>query len=634
VIDPAVVVYAGYIGGHRRDSARAVAVDASGNAYVTGAAASHQSSFPVRVGPDLTFNGSFEDAFVAKVDQSGKRLEYAGYIGGSGGETGSGIAVDASGNAYVAGYTSSTAGTFPATGGPDLTYGGRNDAFVAKVDATGTGLDYAVYVGGTNVDRGSAVAVDGSGNAYVTGFTRSHETSFPVTVGPDTTYSHAHDAFVAKVNAAGSGFDYAGYIGGLGNDQGAGIAVDSSGHAYVTGNTGSDQTTLPVTVGPDLVYNGNVDAFVANVDPTGIGFDYLGYIGGPNLDGGGGVAVDGAGHAYIAGGTFSTQSTFPVAVGPDLTYNGGHDAFVAKVDVSGAALDYAGYIGGAKEDGAGGIAVDGSGHAYVVGSTESGESTFPVSGGPDLTQNGDQDAYVAKVTASGHGLAYAGYVGGSKFEFGAGIAVDGSGNAYLSGITTSNHHTFPVTTGPDLTFNGGAEAFVAKVGRCTMTGTPGHDVLTGTAGDDVICGLGGDDTLTGGKGDDVLYGASGNDTLAPGPGRNTVYGGKGVDTVTYRSLPGGGVRVHLDTAPGTTGGGATDSLRSIRNVIGTSFGDRVHGDGAANTVLGLDGNDALYGRSGNDRLDGGSNGSSGDSLFGGPGTDTCMRGEHVAGCER
>ena len=160
----------------------------------------------------------------------------------------------------------------------------------------------------------------------------------------------------------------------------------------------------------------------------------------------------------------STQATFPVVVGPDLTFNGSIDAFVAKVNAAGTALVYAGYIGGSGSDVGNGIAVDGSGNAYVTGRTTSFESSFPVLGGPDLTHNGGtHDAFVAKVNAAGTALVYAGYIGGSGVDIGEGIAVDGAGNAYVTGLTTSTEATFPEVGGPDLTFNGGNDAFVAKV---------------------------------------------------------------------------------------------------------------------------------------------------------------------------
>jgi len=483
VIDPAVLVYAGFIGGSFSDEGRAIAVDASGNAYVTGNTPSDEATFPEAVGPDLTHNGA-NDAFVAKVNAAGTSLVYAGYIGGSNNDIGRGIAVDASGNAYVTGRTDSTEATFPETGGPDLTSnGGGSDAFVAKVNAAGTSLVYAGFIGGSGTDFGFGIAVDASGNAYVTGSTSSAEATFPETGGPDLTSNGGFDAFVAKVNAAGASLLYAGFIGGVGSDDGFGIAVDGSGNAYVTGVTSSDEATFPETGGPDLTSNGGLgDAFVAKVNAAGASLVYAGYIGGSNSDAGRAIAVDGSGNAYVTGETDSTEATFPETGGPDLTSNGSNDAFVAKVNAAGTSLLYAGFIGGASIDEGLGIAVDGSGNAYVTGVTLSDEATFPETGGPDLTSNGGFDAFVAKVNAAGTSLLYAGFIGGADAESGLGIAVDASGNAYVTGNTLSDEATFPETGGPDLTHNGAVgsfDAFVAKVSEVgkttptpTLTNTP------------------------------------------------------------------------------------------------------------------------------------------------------------------
>jgi len=478
VLDPAVLVYCGYIGGSDWDYGRGIAVDGAGNAYVVGwTESSEAEGFPVTVGPDLTFSGIYNsDAFVAKVNAAGTGLVYAGYIGGSDWDYGRGIAVDGAGNAYVVGWTeSSEAEGFPVTVGPDLTFKGiyGRDAYVAKVNAAGTGLVYAGYIGGSDLDYGYGIAVDGAGNAYVVGTTYSSEAEgFPVAVGPDLTYNGAgvlgSDAFVAKVNAAGTGLVYAGYIGGSDEDNGYGIAVDGAGNAYVVGYTYSSEAKgFPVTVGPDLTHNGgDSDAFVAEVNAAGTGLVYCGYIGGSYWDNGYGIAVDGAGSAYVVGSIESSEAEgFPLTVGPDLTHNGDLDAFVAKVSAAGTALAYCSYIGGSGDDYGTGIAVDGAGNAYVVGGTESTEAGgFPVTVGPDLTYNGASDAFVAKVNAGGTGLVYAGYIGGSHEDYGYGIAVDGAGNAYVVGRTYfSEAEGFPVTVGPDLTHSGCDDAFVAKV---------------------------------------------------------------------------------------------------------------------------------------------------------------------------
>jgi Dockerin type I domain/Beta-propeller repeat len=364
------------------------------------------------------------------------------------------------------------------TVGPDLTANGFSDAFVAKVNAAGTALVYCGYIGGDDDDTGNGIAVDSSGNAYVTGQTYSKETTFPVKVGPDLTQNGFSDAFVAKVNAAGNALVYCGYIGGSDDDVGYGIAVDSSGtsiSAYVTGLTYTTDGTFPVAGGPDLTQNGASDAFVAKVNAAGSALVYSGFIGGSADDQGYGIAVDGSGNAYVTGITASTQATFPVTGGPDLTSNGGTDAFVAKVNAAGTALAYCGYIGGSSDDVGNGIAVDSSGNAYVTGFTTSTETTFPVTVGPDLTSNRGGDAFVAKVNAAGTALVYCGFIGGSEIDVGLGIAVNGSG-AYVTGYTASTEGTFPVTGGPDLSFNGGSfDAFVVKIVE-NCAGKPKGDV--------------------------------------------------------------------------------------------------------------------------------------------------------------
>ena len=495
ILDPALLVYCGYIGGSLIDAPApmecAIAVDTAGAAYVVGTTQSTEQTFPVTVGPDLTHNGSY-DTFVAKVNPQGKGLVYCGYIGGSSSDRGLDVAVDATGAAYVIGTTQSSEQTFPVAVGPDLTHNGSTDTFVAKVNPQGTGLVYCGYIGGIQADSGQAIAVDAAGAAYVAGTTPSTEQTFPVTVGPDLTHNGANDAFVAKVNAKGTGLLYCGYVGGSSNDNGSRIAVDAAGAAYVAGQTQSTEQTFPGTVGPDLTHNGGYDAFVAKVNPQGTGLVYAGYIGGASPDYGYGVAVDAAGSAYVTGQTQSTEQTFPVAVGPDLTYNGGtYDAFTAKVNPQGSGLVYAGYVGGSSTDSGRAVVVDAAGAAYVVGQTGSTEQTFPVTAGPDLTHNGGTDTFVVKIHPQGTGLVYAGYIGGVSADYGYGIAVDAARNAYVTGQTSSTEQTFPVTVGPDLTYNGGSyDAFVTKVSLTLLVASgsprPGGQVgFSLTASDDV-----------------------------------------------------------------------------------------------------------------------------------------------------
>jgi hypothetical protein len=480
VLDPAVLVYCGYIGGSGDDKGYNIEVDGSGNAYVTGRTSSTQATFPVTVGLDPTFNGGDADAFVAKVNSSAA-LVYCSYIGGLSGDYGRDIAVDSEGNANITGYTASSEATFPVLYGPGLTYSGSLDAFIAKINSSGTALYYCGYIGGSAVDVAYGIAIDNVGDAYVTGYTASTQATFPVLGGPDLTHNGGMDAFVAKVNSTTKALEYCGYIGGSGLDMGHGIAVYSFGMfhtAYITGQTASTEATFPVSGGGDLTHNGGKDAFIAAV---GNSFS-CGYIGGSGDDEGTDIALnwESVGNVfyaflYVTGYTTSTEATFPVLNGPDLTHNGGSDAFIAKY--RGWSPIYCGYIGGSGNDAGYGIKVDSLKNAYVSGNTTSTQSTFPVVDGPDLTHNGGTDGFVAKVNASGTALIYCGYIGGSGNDYcgsvcTGGIGLDGSGNAYISGYTGSTQATFPVVVGPDLTFNGSNDAFVAKISLVNTPSTP------------------------------------------------------------------------------------------------------------------------------------------------------------------
>jgi len=460
VIDPAILVYSGFLGGSGDDEGHAIAVDGNGFAYVTGVTTSAQATFPEVAGPDLTYNGR-TDAFVAKIKMDGSGLVYAGYIGGDGDDAGHSIAVDTSGNAYVTGWTNSTQTTFPVLGALDGTFNGAIDAFVAKLNPAGTALTYCGYLGGDDEDEGLGIAVDTSGRAYVTGLTASTETTFPKLVGPSLTFKGAIDAFVARVKADGSGLDYAGYLGGTGDDQGRSIAVDSGGNAYVAGLTTSSEKSFSMVGTLDAVFNGGTDAFVAKVNSTGAAVTYSGYIGGSGIDEAYGIAVDGAGNTYVTGRTNSTETTFPETVGPDLTANGGFDAFVAKINAAGSALNYAGFVGGSSDDEGFGIAVNSTGNAVITGRTTSNDASFSPANAFDLTLGGTADGFIAKVNPAGSALNFAGYLGGNGLEEGFGVAVIGLRQAFVTGRSTEA--SFPTLLGPSLIFGGLSDAFVTRV---------------------------------------------------------------------------------------------------------------------------------------------------------------------------
>jgi hypothetical protein len=349
---------------------------------------------------------------------------------------------------------------------------------VTKLNATGTALVYSTYIGGSGGEDGFGIAVDTSGNAYVTG--RTFSTDYPVTPGAfQTTHGGGGwtDVFVTKLNATGTALLYSTYIGGIYDDEGNGIAVDGSGNAYVTGRTSS--TNYPVTPGAFQRTNGGWwDVFVTKLNATGTALVYSTYLGGSGWDHGTAIAVDGSGNAYVTGFTGSTD--YDVTPGAFQTTNGGwRDVFVTKLNGAGTALVYSTYIGGIYDDEGNGIAVDGSGNAYVTGFT--GSTDYDVTPGAfQTTKGGYEDVFVTKLNATGTALVYSTYIGGDAEDRGYAIAVDGSGNAYVTGYTSSTN--YPVTPGAFQTTNGGggwADVFVTKVCHpITLTSAAGTDNQT------------------------------------------------------------------------------------------------------------------------------------------------------------
>jgi hypothetical protein len=467
VIDP-VLVYSTFLGGSGNDQGRAITVDASGSAYVTGF--TNSSEFPTTVGAfDTTHNGII-DMFVTKLNPAGSALVYSTFLGGSVNDFGSAIAVDTSGNAYLTGHTSSP--DFPTTVGAfDTTHNGVVNVFVTKLNSSGSALVYSTFLGGSNFDEANGIVVDTSGSAYVTGGTFSP--NFPTTVGAfDTTFNVAgeFDAFVTKLNPSGSALVYSTFLGGSGGDFGRDIALDTSGSAYVAGFTSS--LNFPTTVGAfDTTHNGTVDAFVTKLNPIGSApLVYSTFLGGSGNDEILGIEVDTSGNAYVTGGTESLN--FPTTAGAfDTTFNGVFDVFVTKLNPSGSApLVYSTFLGGNERDFLPDIAVDTSGSAYIAGLTRSPD--FPTTVDAfDTTFNGGSDAFFTKLNPAGSApLVYSTFLGSSSQDFRFGIAVDTSGNAYITGDTESPN--FPTTVGAfDTTHNGAIDAFVTKLSTIELPAT-------------------------------------------------------------------------------------------------------------------------------------------------------------------
>ncbi len=455
VLDPELT-WSSYLGGDGIDRGDSIAMDASGNAWVTGRT---EYSTWAKGGFNTSYNGGDYDAFVAKINADGT-LAWSSYLGGNNYDVGYGIAVDDSGNAWVTGQTSSSGW---ARGGFNTSYGGGNDAFVAKVNANGT-LAWSSYLGGSGYDDGLGIAIDGTANAWVTGRTESIGWT---NGGFDTSFDGRSDAFVAKISADGT-LAWSTYLWGSAWDAGHGIAIDGSGNAWTTGATSSSGCA---SGGFDTSYNGGaLDAYVLKINADGM-LAWSSYLGGGNNDVGCGVSVDDSGNAWVTG---YTDSPDWASGGFDTSFNGRDDAFVARINADGT-LAWSSYFGGTSNDYGAGIAVDGNGHAWVTGHTSSSDWT---SGGFDTSFNGSEDALVAMINDDGT-LAWSSYLGGSTSDLGLGIAVDVSGNAWMTGYSASSDWT---SDGFDTTYNGGTcDAILAKISAEPGNQTPTDIVLAASS---------------------------------------------------------------------------------------------------------------------------------------------------------
>ncbi len=478
VIDP-VLTYSTYLGGSGNDQGWGIAVDGGGNAYIAGFTAS--TNFPT-TGPAQAANagGSF-DVLVTKLNAAGTARVYSTYLGGSGSDQGIAVAVDSSGRAYVTGLTAST--NFPRVNAFQNALGGSNDVFFLRLNAAGNALEYSTYLGGTGNDQGLGVAADANGNGHVTGITSG---SFTTKVPVQSAYGGGtFDAFVAKFNPATSGaasLVYSTYHGGSTEDRGQGIAVDGSGNAYVAGFSNSNN--LPTTAGSfDTTFNNANDAFVTKLNSAGSARVYSTYLGGSANDQGFGIAVDPSGSAYVTGVTGSVN--FPLSVAAQGANAGNSDAFVAKLNPAGNALVYSTYIGGAGNDTALALAIDSAGSAYITGRTLSANfpTVSPAQAALGNVNNVTLDAFITKLAPNGGAVVYSTFLGATGNDQGLAIAVDGGGNAYITGLTNSAN--FPTTAGViQGAYGAGTDAFVAK-----LTDTTTHPpVITPVGGQAVVQG--------------------------------------------------------------------------------------------------------------------------------------------------
>lgn len=450
------LIYSTFLGGWDMDIAYRVAMDDSGNAYVTGE--TYSNNFPTTPG---CFDDSFSrlsDCFIAKLNMTGTDLLYSTYLGGSRSDRGRGIDIDESGNAYVVGTTSSA--DFPTTPGSfDETFNGGSsssngtDIFIVKINPSGSGLEYGTFIGGSDDEWGLGIATLGqTGRVFITGHTKSLD--FPTTVNSfDTTHNGDHDAFVTAVDAAGKFLVYSTFLGGPRSEGGTDIVVDRFGQAYVVGDSRSD--SFPTT--PDVfstVHSGERDVVVFKLSPNGQQLLFSTFLGGKDFDYGQSIAIDARGSSYLTGYTYSDD--FPVSEDAfDITYSGDGASFIAKISPSGRALFYSTFLEGSSKSY--GIDIDQYGQAYMTGWT--GTRDFPTTPGVfDTTYEGwGGDAFVTKLDDSGRSLVFSTFLGGSWIF--TGTAEDAS--AQLPGtFTLHQNHPNPFNAGTEIRYQTPADGHV------------------------------------------------------------------------------------------------------------------------------------------------------------------------------
>ncbi|MFB3921315.1 MAG: choice-of-anchor D domain-containing protein [Terriglobia bacterium] len=494
VIDP-VLTYSTYLGGSEFDFALGIAVDTAGEAYIVGATSSEDFPTANALQPSINRTlGYVGDAFITKLSADGTSFLFSTFLGGSNNEVAYGIALDSAGNAYITGETKST--DFPVTPGAFQTSFSTGDdpypthAFVTKLSANGSALVYSTLLGGSAEESARGIAVDSSGNAYVAGSTSSLD--FPVTAGVAQSALPSYNGqicalwtgfcgsgFVAALNPQGTGLVYGTYLGGTNSTSPQGIAVDGAGNAYVVGFTNSlDFLTTPGAFQTGQATN-EKSGFLAKVSNQGrlIYSTYLGGVRNPEFTGGAGdqaraVAVDSSGSAYVAGLTNSID--FPTTPGSFQTTPFGTSgaAFVTKFHPAGCGLVYSTLLGGYYGAYANAIAVNSQGDALVAGGTASFDfpTVNPVQASCTTFYGGGQTIgcpFVTKFHPTGSSLIYSTFLGGSNSELNYccnqanAIAIDALGNAYVAGQTRSND--FPTVNPVVPSYHGGTDGFVAGI---------------------------------------------------------------------------------------------------------------------------------------------------------------------------
>jgi RHS repeat-associated protein len=469
-------------------------VDSSGAMYVIGEV--QNGNLPVSAGAFQEFPRDNYEIYVQKFNSAGDQCVYATYLGGSAYDIGRDIKVDSNGNVYLVGVTMSY--DFPyKTGSYRNTLGYPQDAFVTKLNPTGTNLEYSTYLGGNGYEQGFSIDVNLAGEAYIVGQTTSSD--FPTSDNAyDRTFNGVEDGFITKFAADGSHFIYSSYFGGSQKDCEVDydriectIAIDAAGFAYVTGSTQSPDFPIKSNA-YNQNFSGNLDAFVLKFNVDGSDLVYSTFLGGSasNCNETCRIAVDLTGSAYVTGVT--NASDFPhESFG---SYKGGWDIFLVKVKPDGSDLYYSMLFGGGGDDEPYDIAVDESGYAYLVGYTRS--SDFPVTENPYQSTNaGGMDNFLVKVHPSGMGLTYSTLIGGNHDELIYGVKIGRQRFVYLTGLTNSTN--YPTTNGPYDSNNGAGGGFISifNLGQYTTiqdlsTMGGGCCASQGTSGDPILTRLG------------------------------------------------------------------------------------------------------------------------------------------------
>jgi hypothetical protein len=390
-------------------------------------------------------------------------LLYSTFIGGSGEDRVEAMALDIFGNTYVTGHTYSP--DFPTVNAFNSTHGGGyTDCFVLKLSANGSDLLYSTFIGGQDFEYAYSIAVDASGNAYVTGGTNS--SGFPTVNAYNSTHGGSPDCFVLKLSANGSTLLYSTFIGGSGHDSGHSIALDTSGNTYVTGYT--ESADFPTVNAYDSTSNGAHDCFVLKLSANGLTLLYSTFIGGESFDHASSIAVDASGNTYVTG--YTESADFPTVNAYDRTYHHSMqldrpgDCFILKLSADGSTLVYSTFVGGSTLDLGESIAIDSSGNAYVTGRTSSYD--FPTINAYDSINEGG-DCFVLKLSANGLTLLYSTFIGGEDPDYAHSIAVDASGNAYVTGGTESPD--FPTVNAYNSTHGGDRDCYVLKLSANGLT---------------------------------------------------------------------------------------------------------------------------------------------------------------------